>query len=282
MAPILVILTAALAAFPTAFAHPGHDVQHEAMERRDFMSVHPHSVRSCAAQLEARGHAGSSIRRRQAMGREARIKRGLSDSALFKRDSYNTSHESTEAFALGDDETLLFSDNSSCVLQPEVTEGPYYVDGELMRRNITDGQAGIPLYLDVQFVDTSTCEPVPAVFIDLWHSNSTGVYSGVNASGNGNSADASNIDQTFLRGVQETDFNGVVQYETIFPGHYDGRATHIHILAHNSNDTMIRTNGTLLEGNIPLTPRTLDSSSSIRISFLSCKPLHRTTPTLKP
>jgi len=34
--------------------------------------------------------------------------------------------------------------------------------------------------------------------------------------------------QTFLRGVQTTDTNGEVTFATIYPGWYQGRATHIH------------------------------------------------------
>ena len=75
------------------------------------------------------------------------------------------------------------------------------------------------------------------------------MYSGVAANGNGNSNDTSNISNTFLRGIQQTDVNGVVQFETLFPGHYDGRATHIHVLSHNPNSTTIRTNSTLLGSN---------------------------------
>ena len=52
---------------------------------------------------------------------------------------------------------------------------------------------------------------------------STGVYSGVAASGNGNSDDLTNLDNTFLRGIVQTDVNGVAQYETVFPGHYTSR-----------------------------------------------------------
>lgn len=57
--------------------------------------------------------------------------------------------------------------------------------------------------------------------------NSTGVYSGVESSANGNSDDASNLDNIALRGIQQADDDGVVQFSTIFPGHYTGRATHI-------------------------------------------------------
>lgn len=61
--------------------------------------------------------------------------------------------------------------------------------------------------------------------------NSTGVYSGVSSSGNGN-GDASNLNATFLRGLQQTDADGIAQFETLFPGHYTGRATHIHVMVH--------------------------------------------------
>src|SRR5262249_6544228 len=64
-----------------------------------------------------------------------------------------------------------------------------------------------------------TCEPVPDVYLEMWHCNSTGVYSGVVASGNGDSSDETNIDKTFLRGIQQTDSDGVAQFETLFPGH---------------------------------------------------------------
>lgn len=107
----------------------------------------------------------------------------------------------------------------------------------------------MPLYLDVQLINTATCAPVPAVFVDIWHCNSTGVYSGVVANSNGNPNDTSNIEAKWLRGIQQTDANGVAQWATIFPGHYTGRATHIHVLAHNPNETTVRTNSTLLSGN---------------------------------
>ncbi|KAK3673876.1 hypothetical protein LTR78_006078 [Recurvomyces mirabilis] len=215
------------------------------------MKREPNSVRSCAPQLKRRGHLTDALTRRLQLARHARTKRNLDSNALFRRGfaAYNFTHQSGSDVTLESDETALFSDNSSCVLQPEVTQGPYYVDGELIRSDLTEDEDGVPLYLDIQLVDTATCEPVPAVFMDFWHCNATGVYSGVSASSNGNSNDTSNISATFLRGNQQTDINGVAQFETIFPGHYTGRAPHIHVLSHNTNSTIIRTNGTLLGSN---------------------------------
>jgi hypothetical protein len=172
MAPMSSLLTFGLLALPAVFAHPGHDVAEEALERREYVKRAPKSVRSCAPELRRRGDMKNALARRQEMANKARAKRGIS-TPLVRRDfaAYNHTHESTSDVSYGDDETLLFADDSTCILQPEVTQGPYYVDGELIRGDITDGQEGVPLYLDIQLVDTSSCEPVPAVYMDLWHCN---------------------------------------------------------------------------------------------------------------
>lgn len=76
--------------------------------------------------------------------------------------------------------------------------------------------------------------------------NATGVYSGVSASGNGNSATVtSNLNATFLRGVQETDSDGVIRFDTIVPGFYTGRTAHIHVMVHL--DATPLANGTLMD-----------------------------------
>lgn len=249
MAPVTQLLALGLLSVGS-LAHPGHSVAEEAAERAAFASLKPRSVRSCASELKRRGHLETALARRQAFAKQARAKRSIpADKPLARRDfsDYDFSHLSTSGVKYGDDELTLFSDNSSCVLQPEVTQGPYYIDGELIRSDMSEDQAGVPLFVDIQLIDTSTCAPAPAIYVDAWHCNSTGVYSGVSARGNGDSDDTSNLDNTFNRALQQTDVNGVVQFETTFPGHYTGRATHIHVLTHNADSTIIRTNGTLLE-----------------------------------
>jgi len=74
--------------------------------------------------------------------------------------------------------------------------------------------------------------------------NSTGVYGGIVANGNGDSSDETNINNKFLRGLQPTDTDGVAKFETLVPGHYTGRTNHIHVLVHLngtvlSNDTYV-------------------------------------------
>ena len=128
----------------------------------------------------------------------------------------------------------IFAGNKSCILVPEVTEGPYYVSGEFIRSDVREvyHQQGVDLLLDVQAIDVATCEPVPNLMIDLWYANSTGVYSGVVVAGNDDSTDATNINATHGPGLQQTDHEGVAQWSTFYPGHYSGRTQHIHVATH--------------------------------------------------
>ena len=48
----------------------------------------------------------------------------------------------------------------SCVLTPELTQGPYYVSGEKLRRNVTEGKPGTALRLELTVLNASTCKPV--------------------------------------------------------------------------------------------------------------------------
>ncbi|KAM0277378.1 hypothetical protein ACHAQH_005818 [Verticillium albo-atrum] len=124
---------------------------------------------------------------------------------------------------------------------PEITDGPYYIVGEYLRSNTIESEwcEGVPVLLEVQYVDVATCNPMPTVAVDIWNCNATGIYSGISTSGN---YAADGLNSTHLRGVQLTDHNGVVQLETIFPGHYEGRATHTHLLSHANATVMPRHN----------------------------------------
>lgn len=227
----------------SAIAHPGHDISQEIQERRDFLNnVKRTDLSHCAAKLKARGVDKRNVARRVSQVNKARAKRGLT-----KRDAASvlaTSHNATDlGYSLSTDAATIFSGNNSCVLTPEVTQGPYYVSGEYVRRNLIEEQEGVDIVLDYQVIDVNTCDPVPGVYLEMWHCNSTGVYSGISASGNGDSSDASNLNATWLRGIQTTDSDGVAQFESLFPGHYTSRATHIHLMVH-TNATLYG-NGTL-------------------------------------
>src|SRR4051794_18576961 len=119
-------------------------------------------------------------------------------------------------------------DGSACALTPELTAGPYHLDGPAVRRDITEGRPGAPLALTIKVTD-ATCRPVTNAAVDVWHCDAGGEYSGFN----GNSLDATNQqgtnDKRFLRGIQLTDGTGAVTFETIYPGWYEGRAIHVHL-----------------------------------------------------
>jgi protocatechuate 3,4-dioxygenase beta subunit len=108
------------------------------------------------------------------------------------------------------------------VLTPELTEGPFYQDLDLVRSNITEGLPGTPLLLQLT-VENPSCAPIPGAIVDIWHTDATGTYSG---------AKAGLPDATFMRGSQVADTDGLVVFETIHPGWYSGRATHIHVKVH--------------------------------------------------
>lgn len=109
-----------------------------------------------------------------------------------------------------------------CLLQPEVSEGPFYVDPNLIRADITEDRAGLPMTLRLQVV-TAGCAPVVGVRVDVWHCDAAGSYSGVQNLGGDDLTG-----QKFLRGSQISDAAGTVAFQTIFPGWYPGRTTHIH------------------------------------------------------
>ncbi|GME48455.1 aromatic compound dioxygenase [Neofusicoccum parvum] len=141
-----------------------------------------------------------------------------------------------------DDPADIFATNSTCVLTPQQWSGPYWVQGELVRSHIAEDQPGIPMRMLMEFVDAHTCQPIPWLMVDIWMCNSTGKYSGVSPGEN------AGVNTTWLRGVQVTQADGTAQFDTIFPGYYEDRTNHIHVMTH-SNSTVFR-NGTYAGGKV--------------------------------
>jgi protocatechuate 3,4-dioxygenase beta subunit len=127
---------------------------------------------------------------------------------------------------VGDDrDEAIAKQAKSCLrLAAEQEEGPFYVDLEKVRADIVEGQAGVPLDLRIRVIDHEKCEPVKNAAVDIWQCNAYGVYSDEESEGT--------VGQTYLRGVQFTDADGWAELKTIYPGHYEGRATHIHVKVH--------------------------------------------------
>jgi protocatechuate 3,4-dioxygenase beta subunit len=111
-----------------------------------------------------------------------------------------------------------------CVLTPEQEEGPFYIDLAEVRQDIVENRPGVPLALALTVVDSDTCEPIRDVAVDIWHCDALGLYSGEPSEGSEG--------ETYLRGLQLTDKNGLAEFATIYPGQYPGRTTHIHVKVH--------------------------------------------------
>jgi len=111
---------------------------------------------------------------------------------------------------------------ASCVLSPEMTEGPYWIDEALTRRDVTENVHGMPLVLRLTVVRASNCRPIKGADVEIWHAAPDGEYSGFD----GSSA------TRYLRGHQRSDAAGRVRFDTVFPGWYRGRTPHIHLKAH--------------------------------------------------
>ena len=120
-----------------------------------------------------------------------------------------------------------------CLLTPEMTAGPFYLDTDLLREDITEGTPGLPLRLQVLVADSVTCTPLANAAVDIWHCDAQGFYSGVAARPGGGARETPAVDSgTFLRGIQLTGEDGVAEFTTIYPGWYTGRTVHIHLMVH--------------------------------------------------
>ncbi|NOK21058.1 protocatechuate 3,4-dioxygenase [Corallococcus carmarthensis] len=113
-----------------------------------------------------------------------------------------------------------------CNLTCEATLGPCYAT-TVDRKDISEGHDGLPVRLSFLIVNES-CAPIPNATVDIWHAAPEGLYSGEDASDFCTSGDATARAARWFRGVQTTDANGRVDFDTCFPGWYSSRTIHIH------------------------------------------------------
>jgi protocatechuate 3,4-dioxygenase beta subunit len=132
--------------------------------------------------------------------------------------------------------------STRCSVIPDETGGPFPADGRnsngngvanalamsgVVRGDIrssfngaTGLAAGVPLTIKLELVNArQSCAPAGGAAVYLWHCDRDGNYS-MYSSGVTN--------QNYLRGVQEADNSGVVEFNTIYPGCYSGRVPHVH------------------------------------------------------
>lgn len=118
----------------------------------------------------------------------------------------------------------------TCVVRPELTIGAHFLDDQLNRSDIRSEPSdhsvkpGVPLKLNifVASVGQRSCVPLSNAQVDVWHCDALGYYSGITDP----AFDTTGL--KYLRGYQLTNEKGAVQFQTIYPGWYSGRAVHIH------------------------------------------------------
>jgi protocatechuate 3,4-dioxygenase beta subunit len=170
-------------------------------------------------------HPNTRIDRRAALG----LLGGFGALAVLSACSSSSRARSTSSTSAGTATTTTTNATRvGCVLAPEVTEGPFYLDLNKVRSDITEDRDGVPLTLTISVVDATTCKAIKDAAVDIWHCDAGGVYSGFDQSPR----------TQFLRGTQLAAADGTVRFRTIYPGWYHGRAVHIHMKVHNGGNVV--------------------------------------------
>jgi protocatechuate 3,4-dioxygenase beta subunit len=136
--------------------------------------------------------------------------------------------ESVESKPSAGELASRFDDAARCTRTAEETEGPFYFEVDRVRSDIREGHDGAPLRLGVRVRDLANgCDPIANAVVDVWHCDATGSYS--------------EPGETYLRGLQVTNRDGIVEFTTIYPGSYPGRTVHIHAKVHLDKRTVLTT-----------------------------------------
>jgi protocatechuate 3,4-dioxygenase beta subunit len=162
---------------------------------------------------------GKALSRREALGLL-----GVASAALSSACSGDTptspTTTTTASTATATTTTTPVGSTGACVVSPSETIGPYPSLSDFIRSDIRENKQGLPLTLSISVVNTnSSCSAVAGALVDIWQCDADGSYSQY----------GSDRTLTYLRGLQTTDASGKVTFVTIYPGWYQGRATHIHV-----------------------------------------------------
>ncbi len=119
-----------------------------------------------------------------------------------------------------------FEDSPNCLLTTKTELGPYYIENTPDRINIKEDQKGIGLFLGLKIVNMKDCTNIHKARVELWQANAEGEYSGFDL---GKVTETPTNSKRWLRGYQESDYLGFVEFETIYPGKYRNRTNHLHL-----------------------------------------------------
>ena len=141
----------------------------------------------------------------------------------------------------GSDLAALFEGAAACTLTPEQTEGPYYFDVDAIRSDVREDRDGTTLRLAVRVQDATACTAIGDAVVEIWHCDAEGSYSGFELASMGGAGGGRTDEETYLRGAQVTNADGIVEFVTIYPGWYRGRTVHIHAKVHPDGATVLTT-----------------------------------------
>lgn len=141
-------------------------------------------------------------------------------------------------------------------------QGPFFVhdderddDVSLYRQDIrgrynANAEPGTEMHLHLRALDSSDAQcgnaPLSGAEIYIWHCDAQGFYSGFGEPGEQTPDEPyrfrpgpNDLDNNtrFCRGAGVTDANGVVSFRSIFPGWYNGRDLHIHLMVLKRSST---------------------------------------------
>ena len=135
--------------------------------------------------------------------------------------------------------TTTSTGSGSCTTTPSETAGPFptITPSSLVRSDIRLDRTGVAFTIKITIKNTnSSCAALSGAIVDIWHCDKDGLYSEYG----GTSMQTTNYTAVhFLRGRQTTDANGLITFTSIFPGWYQGRATHVHVHIYNSAGTSL-------------------------------------------
>ncbi|WP_043453720.1 protocatechuate dioxygenase, partial [Streptomyces fulvoviolaceus] len=172
-----------------------------------------------------------SVQRRRVLigGGTAAVAGGLAIAGIASADPGKKKAAKTKASTSASASASASASSGICTLNAEVTEGPYSLDGALVREDIREDKEGFEVQYTFTVVDQDNdCAPLANALVEIWHCDHLGEYSGF-VGGNGHEEEDNG---TFLRGGQVTDANGQVSLVSIWPGHYVSRAIHVHLRVH--------------------------------------------------
>jgi protocatechuate 3,4-dioxygenase beta subunit len=135
-----------------------------------------------------------------------------------------------------DDPTVSTGD---CETTNSETAGPFPTKNPstLEQVDIRSDRTGVDLSIEITIQNkNNNCSALESAIVDIWHCDKDGYYSEYGGT-NMQAVDFTAVH--FLRGRQVTNSEGKVNFTSIFPGWYQGRATHIHVHIYNASGTSL-------------------------------------------